>query len=106
MEYRQTRFEDGGFESEHEELEAIRDYVQSLSTEPNDIADQLLMVANLCAERALMTVYNPARKKWYEEMSTYLRTILTLLTRQSSMGRPARKLETEYLYCPDSENTH
>jgi hypothetical protein len=98
MLYRASDPSDGGFNNAQEEFEAMRDYAQNVfeTGNANDIMDTLLMLANVCAMRALL---DPLRKAWWVRAEECIRAILMLLNTPGAA--PNVKLENPMLYFPD-----
>lgn len=105
MEYRHLTHAQRGYESEEDELADMREHVQSLmfNTEPEDIVDGLLIVANVCENRALICLI-PERKRWYERTARMLRGLLDILSKGDP--KPFSKYEQQYLYYPHTEIMH
>lgn len=108
MQYRTSKPVDDGFDDEDEEQEAMRDYVLTLMnrTGPNDIADTMLIISNICEQRALLNEMNSPLAQWYAAMGKMMRISLDNLTEASSVARPNDKLENPYLYFPDMKLAH
>lgn len=103
MEYRQLSWSERGFESEQAELDDMRDYVQRImhNTEPPDVADSILILANMCENRVIWT-QNEALATWYSNVAHSLRNVLDAVCTKHS-PKPNDKLENGYLYMPETE---
>ena len=103
MEYRHLSWKERGFESEQAEMEDMRNYVQALmnNTEAPDIADSILIIANICENRLIWTGH-PALKAWYTNVAKKLREVLDV-TCQGQNPKPNEKFENGYLYMPETE---
>ena len=76
----------------------MRDYAQNVfaGTDPHDVMDTLLMLANVCEMRALV---DPLRAEWWEKAGEGLRAVLLFLN--ESYALPNVKLENPMLYFPE-----
>jgi hypothetical protein len=103
MQYRQLTWQERGFDSEQAEIDDMRNYVQALmqNTEPPDIADSILILANICENRLIWT-HNPSLKDWYTRVAKQLRETLDIVCTGPN-PKPNDKLENGYLYMPDTE---
>lgn len=103
MEYRQLSWKERGFESEQAEVDDMRDYVQSLmqNTEPPDLANSVLILANICQNRIVWTNH-PGLKQWYTQLAEQLRAVLNTVC-VGHNPKPSDKYENGYLYMPDVE---
>ena len=72
---------------------------------PEELLDTLLVVANVCEQRAMFYRDHPTLGSWYNLMSILLRNNLEL-TGRSGGPCPDRSLENPELYFPDVEHTH
>ena len=106
MEYRSTTPEENGYDNETEEDNGLREFVQSTlyRTGPNDMLDELLVLANICELRALLSTHAPALTEWYATVSVLLRETLEALCK--GKFKPLDKLERQDFYFPDTENVH
>lgn len=76
----------------------MREYAQNVmeSSDPNDVMDTLLMLANVCEMRALT---DPAHNEWWGNASQCVRAILLMLNGPHAL--PNAKLENPMLYFPE-----
>lgn len=73
---------------------------------PGELLDNVLIVANICEQRAIFNGDDPKMKKWYETTATFLRGALELLARHKNERCPLDLLEDQSLYFPDMEILH
>jgi hypothetical protein len=108
MHYRSETATDSGFESEEDERQAMRSFVQhALLAGDEGLMDTLLVCANICEQRSLMLSHdNPGRAEWLETTGGLLREILFMQSHGASDPKPNIKLEHPWLYFPDSEQMH
>ena len=108
MEYRQDTPEQHGYENDSEELMGTRDQVQQLMShsDPEYICDMLLVLANICEHRCLMTGPGFEIAKWYSAVQSLARFALRTLDTIPNGPRPSIKLENQMLYWPDFEKMH
>jgi hypothetical protein len=108
MEYRQDTPEQHGFTSEQEEYVGMREQIQDIMEHscPEDVIDMLLILANICDYRSLMSEPDGKTASWYTMTKYMLRNILSVADRIPSGPRPNFKLENQSLYWPDTEQTH
>jgi hypothetical protein len=107
MEYRTTRPAENGYANEDEQLFATRSSIQQTmyTSGPDELLDDLLVVANVCEHRALLLSGHPTLGTWYLLLGAMLRSTLELSTRPTG-PRPDASLENPALYFPDVEMTH
>jgi hypothetical protein len=101
VEYRTTVPEDGDYEDDADERDALHEYVQGLMTETgsDEVMDSLLIVANLCEARALVRI-NDESGAWYANVGKLIRGVMECVTTDSDFGLPDSKLEDPMLYYP------
>lgn len=99
---------DTEYESEEEEFEAMRDYIAMLmaNTDPSNMLDSLLIMANVCEQRALLATYNPPLALWYRTTAQALRACLTIVSRGVDAPHANPKLENPLLYFPEPKDYH
>lgn len=104
MLYRRTTAEEAGFETPEDEYSAMRDYAQHIltDTDPNDVLDTLLIMANVCEQRAILSGASPAISQWYLRVAQVTRAAIMLLN--TPFAAPNAKLENPLLYFPDVED--
>ena len=102
--YRQSSPQEDGFLDAQDEFEAMRDYAQKLltHTDPHDIMDTLLMIANVCESRALQSECVPFLAEWYLNMANTMRAVMETLS--TPFALPNEKLENPELYFPDMDH--
>jgi hypothetical protein len=98
MLYRASRPSDEGFENAQEEFDAMRDYAQNIfaTSDPNDVMDTFLMLANVCEMRALL---DPVHGEWWSRAGECARAVLVMLNDTHAL--PNAKLENPMLYFPE-----
>jgi hypothetical protein len=104
MEYRHLSWQERGYESEQAEVDDMRSYVQHLmfGTEAPDIADTILILANVCENRIIWTQH-PVLKQWYTDVAKHLRLVLEAFC-IGARPKPNDKFENGYLYMPETES--
>lgn len=104
MQYRYTLATDDGFENPQQEYDAMREYAQTVlaRTDPDDIMDTIVVMANVCEARSLETNVVPEMAGWYKKTANIMRAVLLILG--ESAARPNVKLENPLLYFPDVKN--
>lgn len=107
-EYRYDSPESQGFENEQEEYHTMREQVQDLMyhSEPEDVADMLLILANVCEYRAMVSGGNEMKSLWYTIVQELTRGALDVVGSIKSGPRPDYKLENKGLYWPEPNQTH
>lgn len=108
MEYRTTSATDNGFDSEAEEHEALRTFIQNMMDRsgPEDLLDMVLVVVNVCELRALLNSYNPKLHDWYTNTALMLRGALDMVARKNTTFKPLDKLEQAEFYFPETHISH
>ena len=98
--YRHQTPEEQGFANEAEELDALRQFVQELmfDTGQANLADSVLIITKICEFRSFFEL----ESGWYAKMAILLRQVLE----QIDAPFPKDKLELDFLYYPDLEQTH
>lgn len=96
--YRATQPSDEGYDTPQEEFNAMREFAQNALTtsDPHDVMDTLLMLANVCEMRTLL---DPLHKEWWDNAAQCMRAILMMLNTPTAC--PNAKLENPMLYFPD-----
>jgi hypothetical protein len=107
MEYRATTPSDNGFDNEHEELEAMRDYIQTMMirSSPNDLLDSLLIVVNICELRKDLSL-DKKLSAWYATTGKVFRDALDRVAIKRAEFRPQEKFENPVLYFPAQDQFH
>jgi hypothetical protein len=105
MEYRTVRPAENGFATEADQESAKHDQLQYMmsSSGPDDLLDQLLVVANICEARALFLKEHPKLGPWYNLMGVLLRNALEMTTEPHG-PRADASLENPSLYFTDTEH--
>ena len=99
--YRESNPLEEGFISDQDEFEAMRDFAQHMlhMTDPNDILDTLLLIANVCETRAMGANSVPDIAEWYQKVAILIRVSVDSL--QTTFALPNAKIENPALYFPD-----
>lgn len=108
MNYRLSTAVTNGFEDEQDELAAMRDYIQTMMRKsgPLDFVDSILILANICEERALIYSRHRNLARWYTRTAVLMRGALEILSHDKTDFLPQAKLENPVLYFPDVEHAH
>lgn len=95
------------FDSEEEEYEATRDFVQEMMNETTreTVVDSLLMLANICEMRANLIYGAPRAENWNVDTARILRAAIAVISHMPNSVGPDERLENQNLYWPDME-TH
>ena len=103
MEYRTTQPQENGFGDEAEEFAGMRHFIQHMMAKsaPGDLLDSVLVVVNICEQRALMTTPHQRQSEWYKKTALFLRSALDMLAPDTEGPRPQQKMENPLLYLPD-----
>lgn len=104
--YRESRPEEMHCDDEQEEFDLMHQLVQHLNQTngPNDLLDNLLVIANLCEMRSILHTHEPRIKQWYDEFGMNLRLLLLAMT--GDVAKPNKKLENQALYHPEAKVFH
>jgi hypothetical protein len=108
MEYRQESHERHGYESEADEYEGMRNYIQTLmgNSGPDEVIDMFVVLANVCDYRAMATLADKQTSGWYRMVELMCREAVKVLANVPNGPRPNIKLENAGLYWPDIEQSH
>lgn len=106
MEYRSSDPQRFGFDDEREAVNALHGYVQGVMarTDPDDIMDTLVMMANICEIRSVLSA-SPELRTWYANAQKFTRAMLRHMG-ETDIARPDVGLENPTLYYPESTHTH
>lgn len=93
------------FDSEEEEHEATRDFVQAMMEETTreSVMDSLLMLANICEMRANMIYGAPRAENWNLDTAKVLRAAVAVISHFPNSTGPDERLENPNLYWPDMD---
>ena len=108
MEYRKVLPADNGFADEESQTIALRRQVQiTMGTAgPNELLDLLVVISNVCEQRALVYQEHPQQSIWYRWLGILLRSALELMSHNKLAAKPQIDLENPILYFPDVEQLH
>jgi len=108
MEYRQEPASAHGYDNEQDEYLGMRQHIQMMmeNSQPANICDMLLILANICDYRALGAASSQPVSDWYNNMSAICRGSMIALERLEPSARPNIKLENQMLYWPEFEVSH
>lgn len=104
------RYRKGGlspdFDSEEEEYEATRDFIQGMMQETTreSVMDSILMLINICEMRANMIYGAPSAENWHVDTARVLRAALSVVSHMPNSVGPDERLENPNLYWPDMES--
>lgn len=95
------------FDTDEEEYEATRDFVQDMMNETTreNVMDSILMLANICEMRANMVYGSVPSENWHVDTARVLRAALAVISQMPNSVGPDERLEDPNLYWPDME-TH
>ena len=93
------------FETEEEEHEATRAFVQEMigETTRETVMDSVLMLANICEMRANLIYGAPRAENWHLDTAKILRTAIAVISQLPNSVGPDERLENPNLYWPDMD---
>ncbi len=103
MVYRTVRPADNGYPNEAAQTFAQHDQIQETmyTSGPDELLDTLLVIANVCEQRALVFRSHPAIGDWYDLTGALLRSLLEMTTYRDGPKADV-SLEDPTLYFPDT----